>query len=172
MIIDVLLDSKVFKNFTRYNILSRRKQWKSPVIFAAIMTVCAIVCFIMHHVEGAILLGSVLLCVGLGMPVVYFVTFLFSLNKQVKAQNLTPARQVYTLELTDKTDGISVKDDKNAVVYCWDVAHGAYQNKDCTYLFMTQDRAFLLPHSCVQEGKEALWALLCKMLGTERCHII
>ena len=71
----VLLDSRTFKEFTVFDVLYRRKAWKSPVTFASIMTLSAIICFIMHKIDGAILLGSVLLVIGLGMPVVYFLSF-------------------------------------------------------------------------------------------------
>ena len=63
----VVLDSKTFKEFTVFDCLKRRKAWKSPVTFALIMSISALVCFIMHKVDGAVLLGTVLLVLGLGM---------------------------------------------------------------------------------------------------------
>ena len=80
----VILDSPTFRDFTVFDVLSRRKAWKSPVIFASIMTLSAIICFIMHKVDGAVLLGSVLLVVGLGMPVVYFLSFFMNLKEEIK----------------------------------------------------------------------------------------
>ena len=74
-----MLDSRTFRDFTIFDVLSRRKAWKSPVIFASIMTLSAIICFIMHKVDGAVLLGSILLIVGLGMPIVYFLSFFLNL---------------------------------------------------------------------------------------------
>ena len=83
MKIDVILSENLFRRFTLFDILQRRKMWRSPVIFASILSGCAIICFIMHHVDGAVLLGSVLLAVGLGMPAVYFSTFFTSLYKEI-----------------------------------------------------------------------------------------
>ena len=47
--------------------MRRRKVWKAPVTFASILSVSAVICFIMRHVEGAVMLGCVLLIVGLGL---------------------------------------------------------------------------------------------------------
>ncbi|MBJ2357390.1 YcxB family protein, partial [Sphaerochaeta sp. S2] len=75
MTIAIHLSESNFRNFLIFNIIKRLKLYKSPVIFASIMSASAIISFLMHHVEGAVMLGSVLLLVGLGVPVVYFVNF-------------------------------------------------------------------------------------------------
>ena len=139
------LSEKMFRDFTLFDILKRRKQWKSPVIFSSILTVSSVICFIMHKTDGAVLLGSVLLAVALGMPAVYFATFFSSLKKQVKLQKLDPPRTVYTVELTDAPDGIKVSNGKERASYRWDRAYHAYITDECIYLYMTQDRAFIIP---------------------------
>lgn len=169
MKIQVYLDEKVFRNFTLFDFLQRRKFWKYPVIFALIMCSSAIISYVMNHVEGAIFLGTVLLVIGLGIPVAYFYTFFASLKKQVAAQNLNPPRLVYTLDLTEKEDGIFIKDDKNQVNYKWMDVYKAYRNKDCTYLFMNQDRAFLIPHACVSDKVDDLWNLLQTQIDSKKC---
>ena len=105
-----MLDSRTFRDFTIFDVLSRRKAWKSPVIFASIMTISAIICFIMHKVDGAVLLGSVLLVVGLGMPVVYFLSFFMNLKEEIKKQKLKDGRYVYTVNLD--SSAIHVRNDK------------------------------------------------------------
>ena len=138
----------MFRDFTVFDILKRRKQWKSPVIFSSILTVSALICFLMHETDGAVLLGTVLLTVALGMPAVYFITFFSSLKKQVKLQNLDPPRTVYTAELTDDPDGIRISNGKESASYRWDRAYHAYVTDECIYLYMTQDRAFIIPETC------------------------
>lgn len=100
MKIDVLLTEEVFRRFTMFDVLKRRKAWKPPVIFAGILGLSAAICYWMDHVDGAVLLGNVLLTIGLGMPVVYFTTFFISLRKEVLRHGLSRPQQVYTLELT------------------------------------------------------------------------
>ena len=172
MQINVILSESLFRRFTMFDILKRRKMWRSPVIFASILSSCACVCFIMHHVDGAILLGSVLLAVGLGMPCVYFSTFFSSLGKEIKNQKLKTPRQVYTLELTDKPDGIFIRNKTEKASYKWEQVFHAYRDKTATYLFITVQRGFILPHDCIPEGSEALEKLLSQMLPENRYTVL
>ncbi len=172
MKIDVILSESLFRRFTMFDILKRRKMWRSPVIFASILSGCACVCYIMHHVDGAILLGSVLLAVGLGMPAVYFSTFFSSLRKEIKNQNLKTPRQVYTLELTDKADGIFIRNKTEKATYKWEQVFHVYRDKDATYLFLTAARGFILPHDCVPEGADALWTLITSLLPENRYTVL
>ena len=94
----VVLDSRTFREFSIFDMLARRKAWKSPVTFASIMTISAIVCFIMHKTDGAVLLGSILLMIGLGMPIVYFASFFLNLKEEIKKQKLSQGRYVYTIK--------------------------------------------------------------------------
>lgn len=168
MRIEAYLDEKLFRRFTMFDILKRRKYWRSPVTFASILSVCAIICFIMNHVDGAVLLGSVLLVVGLGMPLVYFTTFFFSLREEVKKQELKTPRLVYTLTLTDKARGIEIDNGKEHAVYEWKQVFHAYRNTDATYLFLSPMQAFLLPHDYIAEGDDGLWELIEKKVPADR----
>ena len=162
MTIKCTISEKIFKNFTIFNILKRQKFWKSPVIFSSILSVCAIICFIMNHIDGAVLLGCVLLIVGLGVPSVYFITFFSSLRKQVKLQNLNPPRVAYTIDLSDKDDGIYVTNEKESATYRWKNVFHVYFDKECIYLFMTQNRAFILPYSDMKEGCDLAFSIIKK----------
>lgn len=173
MKMNVFLDEKVFRSFTVFDILGRRKYWKSPVIFASIMTFSALVCFLMHKVDGAVLLGTVLLVIGLGMPVIYFTTFFKSLKKQVKLQNLDPPRNVYDIELAGRTDGIMVSNEKEHACYRWKDAWKAYRADDAIYLFITYDRGFILPYSSMDEaGPDPWWHIITGNMGAEKCEDI
>lgn len=169
MTIPVTLTEEVFRRFTMFDILRRRKMWKPSVVFAVIMGTSAGICYYMNHVDGAVLLGNVLLTIGLGMPVVYFTTFFSSLKKEVLRHGLKRPQQVYTLELTHREqEGIRVSNEKEQAAYLWKQVFHAYRDETATYLFLSPDRAFLLPHTCVEEGEEALWDLLRKKIPEER----
>ena len=172
MIIDVYLTADLFRRFTVFDFLQRRKTWHSPAIFAAILSVCSCVCFFMHHVDGAVLLGSVLLGVGLGMPTIYFLNFFSSLRKQILVLGLSRPQRVYALHLTEADNGIAVENDIEHADYAWRDVYHVYQNKTATYLYMTPDRAFILPHSCVDEGADALWQLMEKKLPAGKCTVL
>ena len=169
MTIEVIMTEAIFRRFTMFDILRRKKMWRPSAVFASILGVSAIICFAMNHVRGASLLGTVLLVVGLGMPAVYFGTFFSSLKKEVLNHGLKRPKLVYTLELTPKGKGIHVFNEKEDAQYEWKQVFHAYRDLDATYLFLSRDRAFILPHSCVEEGGEVLWALLKKKVPAERC---
>ena len=172
MTIEVVLTEEIFRRFTMFDMLRRRKVWRSPATFASILSVSAAICFIMHHVEGAILLGSVLLLVGLGMPLVYFVTFFSSLRKQILSQGLKRPQKVYTLVLTEKASGIGVSNDREHADYKWKDVHHVYRDTIATYLFMSPQRGFILPHTCLEEGPDQLWKLIEKKIPKERRTIL
>lgn len=164
MKVEAYIDEKTFRKFKIFHILKLYKAWKSPVIFASILSVAAIIAFIKHDVDGAVFLGVVLLVVGLGLPVVYFSTFFASLRKETKKWKLKPPRLVYTLDLLEKDDGIRVSNDLQKVTYRWKNTHKAYLDDGCVYLFMTPDQAFLLPYKN-EEQRSELWTLLLKMMN-------
>lgn len=172
MTIEVILTAEAFRRFTIFDLLRRRKLWRSPATFAAILTACAGICFLMHHVDGAVMLGSVLLAVGLGMPVIYFFNFFSSLRKQIITLGLTRPQLVYTLNLTAKAQGIAVKNDREHAEYTWSKIHHVYRDLIATYLYITPERAFILPHSCIEEGPDALWKLIEKKVAPAKRTIL
>lgn len=172
MNIEVVLTEKIFRRFTLFNMMKRRKVWRPPVTFASIMSASACICFLMHHVEGAILLGTVLLVVGLGMPAVWLISFASSLSKQVKTHSLSRPQKVYTLYLSKSSEGISVSNEKEHVDYKWENVFHVYRDKDATYLFMNAQRGFILPHNCIPEGPDKLWKLLEHTLPKQKRTIL
>lgn len=168
MTIAVWLNEQHYRNFLIFNTLTRLKLYRSPAIFASILTLSAIISFIMHSVDGAILLGVVLLTVGLGVPAVYVTTFFSSLKKQVKQQNLNPARLVYTLQFDRSSPLIEITNDREQATYRWQDVFHAYRRKDAIYLFITQERAFLLPLEACTDAAE-VWNLIEAKLGSDRC---
>lgn len=169
MIIPVELSAEVFRRFTIFDILRRRKVWRSPVIFATILGISAVVCFLMHHVDGAVFLGSVLLAVGLGMPVIWFSSFFLSIPKQIQQLGLIRPQLVYTITLSP--EGIGAKNEKEQVQYKWKEAHHAYRDLLATYLYITPERAFILPHTCVEDSDQ-LWDLLKQKLPEEKRTVL
>ena len=169
MKIEAVLSEDVFRRFTMFDMFRRRKVWKKPAIWAAILCASGCVCLFMNHIQGAVLLGTVLMIVGLGLPLAYFASFALSVKQQVVASDLRRPRHVYTLELTAKAKGIAVSKEKEHAEFEWKKIHHAYRDLMATYLFITPRRGFILPHDCVEEGEDALWELLQKKLPADRC---
>lgn len=172
MTIEVNLTAEIFKRFTFFDTFIRRKMWRSPATFSGILGVCAIICFLMNHVDGAVMLGTVLLVVGLGFPATYFITFALSLRKQITAYGLTSPKKVYTLHLTQKAEGISVENEREHVEYKWENVYHVYRDKQATYLFMSAQRGFILPHACTDDNAAQLWKLLERMLPKQKLTVL
>ena len=120
----------------------------------------AALCFAKGQVQGAKLLGIVLLVVGLGLPLAYFVSFALSMKQQIVNQGLKRPRHVYTLVLTERAKGISVSNETEHADYEWKKIHHVYRGLLDTYIFITPARGFILPHHCIEEGEEELWDLI------------
>lgn len=168
MTIQVYLNESQFRQFLIFNFLKHLKLYIRPVIFASILTVSAIICFLMYRVEGAVLLGSILLVIGLGIPMVYFASFFVSLKKQVRLQNLDPPRLVYTLQFSDESDVLEISNDKESASYRWQDVFHAYYEDESIYLFITKDRAFLLPCALL-EDRDKVWKSITAKLPVDRC---
>ena len=94
-----------------------------------------------------------------------------SLNRQIREQGLTRPQHVYTVTLSDKKKEITADNGKEVLEYEWKSVHHAYRNLTATYLYLTPQRALLLPHSCL-EDPDKLWALLTKKLPKEKCTVL
>lgn len=172
MRIEALIDRKAFWRFSMFDVFYRRKQGRSPIIFALILCICSCVCLLMHQIDGAVLLGSVLLAVGLGMPAAYFLSFCLSVRRQTALLGLSTPKKAYTLCLTDQQPGISVENECEHAEYYWEKINHVYRDKDATYLYITQERAFILPHACIEGTPDLLWSLVAKRVAPERMTVL
>lgn len=170
MKLDIRLNEQEFFRFSWFDVLRRRKLWRSPAAFAAILGACAAVCFVMRERQGAVVLGAVLLAVGLGIPAAYFLSYCLSLKRQARERKLAGGRYVYTIGLGDS--GVAVDNGPEHADYPWGQIIHAYRGSDATYLYITPQRAFLIPHGCVSGGAEALWAVIGDRLPAERQTVL
>ncbi len=167
--IPVMLDKKTFRHFAWFNTFVRQKRWVSPLIFSGILVVFAVIALATRQ-DQAGLLAAVLLTVGLGLPVVYFLTFLSQVNLQADRFKLDPPRKVYTVTLT--REGIRVENHlqvQEPLTMAWTDTWKAFRRKDCTYLFVSRERAFLLPAGQASVPDEAMWAFLLQHMGQAKC---
>ena len=168
----VRLDEKTFKRFSRFDMFRLRKRWRRPVIFALMLIAFAVVALLTGKAQAG-MIASVLLVVGIGLPLVYFGTFFSQVNVQAAQQQLDPPRRVYTIAMDES--GIHVvnnqKEEKQVDVP-WKDVQAAFRNKGCTYLYVSAIRAFLLPDGQSDAPDEAVWACLSKHLGDRAKSLI
>ena len=144
------IDRKTFNRFAVYESLVRKKGWRNPVLFALIMSAFAAVCFLARKTHAqAMLLGSVLLGVGLILPIVWFGMFFSSGIR-------------YGVLSEEK---IHVSKGKETADFSWQDAYLARRVKDCIYLYVSPTRAFLLPDGA--ESAQA-WAIITAALDPKK----
>lgn len=166
--VPVRMDAKIFRRFAVFDTLRRQRRWVMPVVFAGILLVFAALCFASYPRDGALLLGSVLTLVALGLPGVYFGGFFHSLHQQCRAQALQTPRLVYCVRLGADLEVGNEKE--GAAHYAWEKLFGVFRTDDAVYIYLLPNKAFLLPAAQIEQGADAAWALCCAALPPQKCH--
>ena len=168
IVVAVRLDARTFRKFCRFDTLWLRKRWVRPVVFALILIAFAFLALLTRKAQAG-MIAAVLLVVGLGLPLVYFGTFLSQVNLQVEQRRLKPARAVYTVRLD--FDGVRVVNDQKQeapVTVPWKDVQAAFRVKGCIYLYVNAARAFLLPDGQADVSADEVWGYLNARMGA-RC---
>ena len=163
--IPVKLDAKTFKRFGWFDMFVLRRRWVRPLVFALILIAFAVVALVSGRAQAG-LIAAVLMAVGLGLPLVWFGSFLSQVNLQADKLKLSTPRLVYTLTLD--YDGVRVvnnmrKEDVQAVK--WTDVQAAFRRKDCIYLYVSPVRAYLLPSGQADVADADLWDYLKERIG-------
>lgn len=162
------IGSDDFMRFSLFDTFVRRRAWRSPAIFAGMLLFSAFICFFLRHTkEQAMLLFIVLLSIGLVLPTVYVVMYIFSVRSTAEKLKLGRGRVIYTLEFDE--DELRVSNEKENASFPWAELHAVYFDKKCLYIYPTATRAFLLP-AC-GESEEAA-ALLRRVLDADKCKTV
>ncbi len=158
--IPVRLDEKTFKRFAIFDAIHVKKQARRPALFACILIIFAMVALLAQKRESG-MIAAVLLTVGIGLPLVYFGTFLSQINLQAVRFGLSGAPLTYTVFLSE--DGLTVRNERQkeeVLNLSWSDVRHVYRRKGCTYLYVSESRAFLLPDGCADVGADELWSCL------------
>lgn len=165
--IPVRLDAKTFKRFGRFDMFVLRKRWVRPVVFALILIAFAAVALLSGKEQSG-LIAAVLLVVGLGLPLVYFGTFLSQVNLQAEQLRLDTPRPVYTVTLDfDGVRAVNNMKKEDAQSVKWADVQAAFRRKGCIYLYVSPVKAFLLPSGQADVPDEELWAYLKERFGNK-----
>lgn len=173
--VPVRIDRKIFQDFSVFDVMVRQRRWQRPLVFALMLLTFAVLCFAqVGKREGAVLLGSVLAVVGVGLPMVYFGMFFYSLKQQAGRMGLSRMKDAYRVELgagevcmlpagsQDKAD--------QAERHAWGDVFGAWRTDNAVYLYVGPARAYILPADQIPGGADAAWGLLKSVLPAEKLH--
>ena len=158
--VPVQITASDFRTFALFDTFQRKKLWRRPALFIAIMEVSAVLCYSRYPQEGSLLLGTILAVLGLALPLIWYLSYEHSLHTKAKKMGLLKGpRRAYTLVFQDSGIQVSSDQGKTYSPLSWSQVTQVYRRGSITYLYVG-DHAYLLPHSQVQEGIDALWSLL------------
>ncbi len=170
IVFPVKLDEKTFRRFAFYDAFRVRLKWRKPVIFCLIFLAFGVIAMLSQKAEGA-KLAAVLIVVGIGLPLVYTGTFLSQVNMQCTKYKLKPPRLVYTLTLSH--DVLRVHNESKAeedLVLSWSQVPAAFRRRKCIYLYVTPQKAFLLPENPENCSLEEVWSFLLSHMKAGTCR--
>lgn len=158
---------EIFREFAIYDTLFRRKRYLRPILFAVILGAFACACFLLRgRAEQAVFMGAVLLAVGLGLPAVYILSFLRSVHvkaKQIGQKNLPVA---YTVRLAPAS--VTVSDGRQNAEYAWGDIQYACRIRRSICLYVSENRAYLLPASEQAATEEKRWVFIMDHIPAQR----
>lgn len=142
--VPVKLTAKGFRDFAVYDTLVRQRRWVLPVVFCLILSASAAICYALRdRAPNVGLLVGVLLTIGLGLPLAYFLSFWGSIRQQNRRMGLP--KTVYTVTLDGQ--GVHVDAGEEHMDHPWDSVYQAHLRPDAVYLYPSPRQAYLLPHA-------------------------
>ena len=158
------LDGNDFLRFALFDTFHMKKKWKLPVLFICIMSVSALLCFSFQRSNNqAVFLGTVLLGIGLLLPLVWFLLYLSSVRKEAKKLRLSREKSQYDTQLGES--GVSVVRGDEHAEWLWQDVYTACRVRSCIYLYVQPGRAFLLPKD---ENADLAWEIICRSLPEQK----
>jgi len=166
--VNVVVDEKIFRKFYLFECFYRKRGYLSPLIFACIISAFATVCFLL---EDGTFLGVILLTVGLALPSYRFYRIFNALKIQIRILDLKNPKEVYILSLSETPNGIEVTnhgEGEEPINYEWNNVYKVYRVNGCIYLYVLQEKAYILPMNQTDKSPDALWQIFTKMLPPEK----
>lgn len=156
LLIPARITEAVFQEFATYDALVRQKRWRGPMAFLLIFGILSALCYTQtQRLRGAWILGTVLLAVGVGLPLAYFVNFYLSVKAQGKKLGGEKAPIAYTVRLRE--EGILAENGKEKVTLGWEQLHGAARLSHSVCLYVSARQAYLLPVEAEEKEGREIW---------------
>ena len=167
--IHVRLDAATFRRYCAFDTFRRQRRWYWPVLIGMVLITVALAGLLrlapMSESAAGVLMG-----LGIAIPAVIFGLYVVQIEAQIARQGLKQAPAVYSLRLD--AGGVRVTNDQKEeppVELGWDRLWAAFKRSDAVYLYVSPERAFILPDGQASVSHEALWTFMKKHLGDARC---
>jgi len=172
--IPIFMGEKNFKDYIKFDVLTRQKRYKKSITLFIAFYMAATLCFALQEtVEVAFVFGSIFVVAAVFIPTNFFRTFTNSMNEQTKKMKLSPPREVYTIHLSSRKNGISLDypdEKKIAAEFTWQDALGAWKTKNAIYLYVTDTQALLIPMNNPALDYDGIWGFIKSNLPLDKLH--
>lgn len=166
--IHVHIDPGMFRRYCAFDTFRRQRRWYLPVMIGMVLITIALGGLLgLLPVSEAV--AGVLMGLGIAVPVGIFGLYFIQIEAQIAAQHLKENPEVYFLRLNDNGVQINGGQDQKSVEVPWERLWAAFRREDCVYLYVTPERALILPDGQTGVSREELWRYLVKMMGEKRC---
>ena len=169
----IILNEKQMKDFITFDNMKKQKRWKKTVSLAVCLFMLATMCFAFQDTyTWAGTLGGVVCCFCVLSPVYYFNSYSNGVKKQIEKMKLDPPREVYSIRLSDSSNGIMFyypKEKNYAGRYSWNNIDGVWKTKNAIYLYVTKQQALIIPNTI--HDYDDIWNFISDKLDKLQIHI-
>ncbi len=167
LLIPVRMTGEVFREFAVFDAMVRQKRWRGPLAFALVFSVFSAICYTQaQRLQGAWLLGTVLLAVGLGLPAAYFANFFLSVKTQGNRLGGKNAPIAYTVRLRE--EGVLAEQGKDRMELEWGQLYAAVRLEHSVCVYVTQRQAYLLPGEAGEKEGREIWDWVLEHMPQEK----
>lgn len=167
LLIPARITATVFQEFAVYDAMIRQKRWRGPMAFLLVFGLLSALCYSQaQKLRGAWLLGTVLLAIGVGLPLAYFVNFHLSVKAQGKKLGGEKAPIAYTVRLREEE--ILAENGKEKVTLGWEQLHGAVRLTHSVCLYVSARQAYLLPVEAEEKEGREIWEWVSEHIPAEK----
>ncbi|MDD3430063.1 MAG: YcxB family protein [Oscillospiraceae bacterium] len=161
--IDSLLSKKDYLNFCRFRSYYLNKASRNLLVFPLLLALFAIMNFVLKNT----VLGWILLVLALLIPLWMSLSLRGYAIKEAKNFGLEKPRVVYSFRLNN--EAIHVENNHEKADYQWSQVWKLFRTKQYFYLYMTPQRAFIIPIEGMESGEEEqLWTLAGQRMAAEK----
>ena len=159
-------DEKAFRRFALFDLFVVRKKWIFPAAFALAMAALAAAAL----AAGKGVPAAVLLATGIGLPLAFAGALLLRVNRQIAGAGREPGQPVCTVTMLEEGVRTVNEGQEEAQEADWQSIKRAYRRKGCVYLYVTEQKAFLLPAKQADAPDAEVWDFIREHLGREKCR--
>ena len=172
IVIRVRLNREQFIRFCNFDTFKRQRRWFLPVMASMILMTASVFLLLFVPQDTSIFAG-ITTGLAIAVPMIWFGLYFIQLQVQAVQMNLKENPEVYSLWLRNEhVRVVSAAKPESPVDLYWNQFFAAYRRKDCIYLYVNPQRAFILPSGQSSASDEELWRFISGNMPEGRCFSV